>query len=799
MLEYKKKDIQDCFQHRRLVFIGDSTTRQIFWAVAKKMDQQRAQEEMMEMLDLNQKHRDLEFSAAGVTVQFIWDPWLNSTGLERELLSFRADSTVNDSGGEESAALLLLGAPGLWYARHGEENFFKDFRESIDSIIPYMDHVASENGRLTSSAHFRTRDSSPNFLLLAPVQVPWYEALSPSREESITPEKIDQMNDYLQQVSAHSKADIVWSYSLMTWAGRGAYEESGLHVVENVAQRKADVLLNLRCNSDSALAGYPFNRTCCSNYKPPNGIQWLILLVGMLVLPILSIVRRRHFVKVARFLPPTEVFSAFAIFALVVCFCFYADRTQVFEKAHKEFRREEFIAACFAVTVVGIVSIKESKVPATRRSLNQRKHDQGLLSRDQTAEWKGWMQAFILIYHYTHGSKILWIYEIVRVLVASYLFMTGFGHTLFFLERKDFSLKRVSYVLIRLNLLSCVLPYMMRTNYLFYYFAPLASFWFIVIYFTLKIGFESNSNLNFILGKIIFSATVTTAFTMVPGILEFVSFFLKLSSGISWNLAEWRFRTFLDMYVIYAGMILAVLYHRASQLTSGLVVPRQNIDTLLQLTRDRSKIFATITVLASIVILPVFWTLIRRSSTKEDYNLWHPYISFFPIMSFVTLRNSHRVLRNYHSTAFAWLGRFSLETYVLQYHIWLAGDTSGLLRLGLWTRWVEAAILGSIFIWISWHTADAGAALTAWIVNGNSPPFDNHKGYGENENNVNSSSEILPWMQDGEGTPSKEFRFEVGSGRTAKLFGEAIARLRGDLRWRLLFIALTLWLGNVDY
>ncbi|TVY22590.1 putative O-acetyltransferase [Lachnellula hyalina] len=797
MHEYMKKDIQDCFHKRRLVFVGDSTTRQIFCAVAKKMDQERAEEEISGLLDSNAKHTDLEFVSGGVSVQFIWDPWLNSTGLDQELKKYRAeplDATIDEE--DESAGLILLGAPGLWYARHSQENYFRDFRDTIDAIIPYMDHASGEEAMVPKSRPFPSRSQSPNFLLLAPIQVPWYPALSPSREVTITPEKIDQMNDYLQQVSQHSSADVVWSYSLMSWAGSGAYEESGLHIVNNVAHRKADILLNLRCNSDAASKGYPFNRTCCSNYTHPSVIQWIVLVLGLLLLPTLTYMRRHHIARISRMLPSAPVLNALAIFALVVCFCFYADRTQVFEKAQKQFRKREFLTACSTLAIAGLLSVKRNDLTASRKGAGT-SQDDSFLSRTQTDEWKGWMQAFILIYHYTHASRTLWLYEIVRLLFASYLFLTGFGHTLYFLGKEDYSLKRIAGVLIRLNLLSCVLPYMMRTNYLFYYFAPLVSFWFLVIYFTLRIGNKQNSNLTFVFAKILLSVAFTTAFTMIPGVLEFIGTILGYTCGISWNMGEWRFRTFLDMYIVYVGMLTGLLVHRTSRLRSGSVRPTSIIDAALQLTIKYHTSFKTVTIALALGLLPGFWLLTRRSPNKEDYNWWQPYISFIPILSFVVLRNSHRVLRTYHSALFAWLGRCSLETYILQYHIWLAGDTTGLLRLGLWNHWVEAAILTLVFLWTSHATADATQVLANWIVNGNGNKIPTtNLGNGNFGLNAKASPSILPRV-----VKEKEEEVLEEAGKWKAKPRNCLTRFRNmdDLRRRLGIIGVVLWIANITY
>ncbi|KAK0129754.1 hypothetical protein ONS96_000309 [Cadophora gregata f. sp. sojae] len=796
MHEYTKRDMQECFQKRRLVFIGDSTTRQIFWAVAKKIDQQRAQKEI-ETLDLDEKHTDLAFESDGIKVQFVWDPWLNSTTLAEELKLFKAYSPAK-SDGPESAGLLLLGTPGLWYARHGQENYFKEFRDSIDAVIPYMDHLPENDTSISGvPMTLASRQESPNLLLMAPIQVPRYEALSPSRVETMTPEKIDQMNDFLQQVSAHSRADVVWSYSLMTSDGDEPYEESGLHVVENVATAKAEVLLNLRCNADAAQRGYPYDRTCCSNYTQPGGVQWILVLGGMLGLPAILFTRRRHVVQIGRFLPQIEVLTALTVFGLVVCYCFYTDRTQIFDKVHKKFEESQFLAACGAAAVVGALSIRRSKSPTASAKATQ---DIEFLPREQTDEWKGWMQFIVLIYHYTHGSSNLGIYQIIRLLIAAYLFMTGYGHTMFFLKSEDYSFKRCATVLIRINLLSCILPYMMRTNYLFYYFAPLVSFWFLVIYSTLRIGHSKNSNLTFLIGKTLISAALTTAFTKIPGVLEFVGTVLHYTCAISWNISEWRFRSSLDLYIAYIGMLIAALSLRSHRLKAGGVTPKSAIDLLLQLTIKYRLLFQAALLALALGLPPGMWGLLRKSHTKEDYNWWQPYISAIPILCYIVLRNALRAFRNYHFTVFAWLGRCSLETYILQYHIWLAADTKGLLRLGLWDSSIETVLLTVVFFWVSWHTAEATHTLTRWIVGDAAGSLAQSRKSSDNDDlkGEKNSPYLLPKVKTEDAASSSLLADDRTSSSDERTKG-VLGKLNSSLKLRVGLIMFIMWLGNMMY
>jgi N-acetylneuraminate 9-O-acetyltransferase len=415
-------------------------------------------------------------------------------------------------------------------------------------------------------------------------------------------------------------------------------------------------------------------------------------------------------------IPSAKVLRALLTFLLAVVYCFYADRTHAFEKMHKKRSTREFIVLSVVPFTLGLLLVRRSACPQASMfsSREQKAPAQPFLSRHQTEEWKGWMQLVILSYHYSGTSKVFWIYITIRLLVASYLFMTGFGHTMYFYRKGDYSLRRVAGVLIRLNLLNCVLPYMMRTDYQFYYFAPLVSFWFVVIYATMRIGRSRNGSLPFMFGKIIMSAIIVAVFTKVHGPLEVASAIVRYTCRLNWDVEEWRFRVSLDMFIVYVGMLAAILFVTASSSPGS-----QQIHSILKHQHIRRLRLAL--PLLSFAIFYAFTNITRLFPDKYEYNRWHPYISFIPIIAFIIIRNSHRHLRNFHSPLFAWLGRCSLETFILQFHIWMAGDAKGLLSLGIFDmwdkgKWYNFIVVTTIFIFVSWHVARATHTLTQCII-----------------------------------------------------------------------------------
>lgn len=68
------------------------------------------------------------------------------------------------------------------------------------------------------------------------------------------------------------------------------------------------------------------------------------------------------------------------------------------------------------------------------------------LNREQTDEWRGLMQAVVLIYHVTGAKNVLPIYMYLRLINSAYLFLSGYGHFCYFWQTGDVSLVRFARV-----------------------------------------------------------------------------------------------------------------------------------------------------------------------------------------------------------------------------------------------------------------------------------------------------------------------------------------------------------------
>ncbi|KAM3499376.1 hypothetical protein MY10362_007357 [Beauveria mimosiformis] len=744
---YTNEDIHECMEHRHMVFSGDSTTRQVFWAMGRLIDRDAANQRRSEA----SIHEAYDMKFDGIRLLQVWNPYLHvgegtkeGHDLAYQLNLWQEEKHNNvPVADQKSAGLFLIGA-GSWFSLHMfHDDAIGNFSEAIVKISNIVNMSTLPP---FASAPMTPHDGVGNGLFVAPVAPPFYDQLPDYRKGpiGIHSEEIDDINEFLDGIGKEQRIPLLHAFPALSRDQPEAMVDitvTGLHVIDSVAEAKALILLNARCNAKlHALHGAPYDGTCCTDYGRTTFVQSVLLGLGILYVAACITVEVLN--MVGRGIDWSLFDMSACMFVTALLACFLADRTQVFAKGSKEFVSNELAALLLLAAVAGIVSIRSMKPPRSDSLTRPEKlQDAAPLSRDQTDEWKGWMQAAILAYHWTGASKSLPVYILIRLLVAAYLFQIGYGHTIYFLVRKDFSLKRVAAVMLRLNLLSCALPYMMNTNYMLYYFAPLASFWFAIVYLTLAIKSDYNDTASALLIKTIISASAVASIFLFTPMSEWIFTVLRYAFRIDWDLDEWQFRVSLDILIVYVGMLAGMASEKGTSW-------------------DRLLVQSKLPGLVGLAVLAGYCYLSNQLfEVKHDYNKWHPYISFIPIMAWIAARNVAAPLRVYYSKAFAWLGRCSLETFTLQFHLFLASDTKGILLLDGLTgdgslatdRWRHLVVIVPLFLWISHATAEATGHLTKRLTS-ESAEQDKPEGSNDYEQLIPepsffNESRIMRWLR----------------------------------------------------
>ncbi|KAI9253317.1 10 TM acyl transferase domain found in Cas1p-domain-containing protein [Helicostylum pulchrum] len=673
MHTYQPDQITSCLGHSRILYIGDSIARQQFLSTVSLMKPK---------ISLHgEPHVDRKYVLDGIQFEFWWDPYLNNTATV-QLLNGQSPS-VKPS--------LLVIESGAWHMHYLGQDYFAQWKEGMDRVFMATDKDVADA------------------LVLGPVELPSYDKLSKARTDTMTLEKIEKMNLYLKQKQQDGAINdpktpiavaFVWN---QVSALASNMTEDGLHFNSTVTAIQTQIGLNYRCN-DQLDKKFPMDTTCCYSYSSARWYQLAVIVFFLVWVPVgYYLVQSGKPTTIKYYFPTSDaILHALFVFGLCVVYMYLGDRTQLFGKIHKHFDAAVFIGLMIGTAVLGMLKLDH----------NNKKEgtDLGFLNRNQTDEWKGWMQLIILVYHFCGASGTSGIYNAVRVLVAAYLFQTGYGHFFYFYKKADFGIGRVLNVMVRLNLLTFVLQYFMDTNYLSYYFTPLVSFWFLVIWLVMYVGHSWNKTPWFMLLKLVLACILTTCLIQLPGVLEFVFGMLKTCFNVQWNAAEWRFRLALDAYIVYIGMLCAYAFIKISE------------HKLTDHARWHALKYTSF-VVSAFALVWYFWFELSRDS-KFVYNVSHPYISWIPILAFIVLRNANRWLRNTHSEFFAFIGKISLETFIGQFHMWLAADTKGLLvvlppLLGLdetWLWWwLNLGVSSCLFIFVCYYTSQSTQQISGWI------------------------------------------------------------------------------------
>ncbi|KAH7161582.1 CAS1 domain-containing protein [Dactylonectria macrodidyma] len=712
---YTSADIRQCMEGRSILFIGDSLTQEVVYGLERLLDRAQANQDEQERYRSDQVVGvKLIYPYHGIPLMYSLNPYLETTSdpdwdpLVEQLKLFweeREDHVpIKD---QKSPALVILGA-GTWFTNADDEG--TEWREKYAANLFNVSEILEEQAGFMT-APMDPIDGVGNQVFLAPPAYMGTEA----KMKSVHPEKIANLQEWILQTSNTMHFPIAWAIPKLSSGQKKTNANparTSYHAIEIVAEARANIYLNLQCNAKlDRQVGYPYSRTYCTDYGNKPLVQLMLVYLGLLYLVACvtcdtwDLFSRRSSSRWQ--LLNMETGS----FVMALLMCYYADRTQMMSKGDKSRSHVDFSILCIPFIAVAVATIRKSPSPLLKCEFLEVEANQSFLPRQQTDEWKGWSQCVIIVYQWAAADRSPTLYILVRLVVASYLFQIGYGHTTFFLRRKDYSFKRVASVLLRLNLLTCSLAYMMNTEYIFYYFAPLSSFWFLVIYTTMAVGHQRlNDDVHWIVAKICISAAVVVLAVLVSPLTRWTFTVLQVLFNIQWDVQEWEYMVSLDLFIVYIGMLVAVANYA--------------IEKALSLALRCSM---------ALVAIMILWgyglTCSARMSSIVDYRIWHPYTSFVPILAFITLRNVASPLRNYSSKAMAWLGRCSLEAYVLQFHILLAGDTKGVLLIGVFKgdgslldRWRTLVIIVPVFLWVSSITVTATVKLIEFILDTESQP-----------------------------------------------------------------------------
>eukprot|EP00879_Flechtneria_rotunda_P013391 GHRR01013981.1.p1 GENE.GHRR01013981.1~~GHRR01013981.1.p1 ORF type:complete len:297 (+),score=47.96 GHRR01013981.1:141-1031(+) len=182
----------------------------------------------------------------------------------------------------------------------------------------------------------------------------------------------------------------------------------------------------------------------------------------------------QHAIREAR-----EILCHIIEFGTILVWFYMCDRTNLFWQSEKFYSRDLFLFLFVCLTIAALgCSLQPVRTPL-------------LLNRPQTEEWKGWMQVLFLLYHYFEAREF---YNAIRIFIAGYVWMTGFGNFSYYYRTGDFSIGRFCQMMWRLNFLVIFCCIVLQNSYMLYYICPMHTIFTVFVYACLGIAPHLNKS-----------------------------------------------------------------------------------------------------------------------------------------------------------------------------------------------------------------------------------------------------------------------------------------------------------------
>lgn len=320
--------------------------------------------------------------------------------------------------------------------------------------------------------------------------------------------------------------------------------------------------------------------------------------------------------------------------------------------------------------------------------------DKDVLNLHQTLELKGALTLCYLVYQSANAGRAFEsqhhnigyspdlgdvynpYYNLSKVGTSAFLFLTGYGHTCYFLQREDYSFRRLLKILLRINLSALFLCLALDKSYIFYKACAVHTYFVFLVYVTICWRKSKNHTKFGLRIKMMIAALFVFLLWDCPLRLWPVHaiIFGRSQSSISGaqygRLWEFYFQGHLHHWAPLIGMLFAVNKDVTSLTLRRLEKLGISIELLF-----KGIIGTTITFAFGL------WYLGPFHAKKFMYNAINSYFGFLPILWYVFFRNSTVALRSSHSKLFKAIGMYSLELYMLHQHIFLSDESGSKLMV----------------------------------------------------------------------------------------------------------------------
>jgi N-acetylneuraminate 9-O-acetyltransferase len=285
--------------------------------------------------------------------------------------------------------------------------------------------------------------------------------------------------------------------------------------------------------------------------------------------------------------------------------------------------------------------------------------------------------------------------------------MTGFGNFLYFDKKADFSIERAISMWLRINYFPLLLSIFIGVPIDLLYIVPLHTTAFFITMITCYVAKQFEVRLGISYEK---RNIYALSLCLLLHIIFYESPLVNILQILFGKEIHFRFQS--DKYSAVLGMISGYFWHHAQKFVSWAHTPTtisvaqqhphndNDVTTNNQMVpltssstsnNDKDSNGTSTTIESSstqfftaeqtiaiwgqrsigVVLILLWYMIFGHINDKFTYNPIHPFVFWLPIFGWLMIRNSSKYLTEIHSTALEFFGKITLETYVLQFHVFM--------------------------------------------------------------------------------------------------------------------------------